>query len=86
MYNGEDAFTADPASISIFDLAVIEHSGFVQLDGSTVDRLCKAVRGISTDYGAWTVVLTEFHQGGSIPSMIFPQPHKVGILECLRWT
>ena len=36
MYNGENTFTAHPATISVFNLAVVEHSRLVELDGSAV--------------------------------------------------
>lgn len=43
----ENAFASHPASITIFNLAVVQHSGFIQLDGSAVYRLCEAEEWIS---------------------------------------
>ena len=47
VYDGENAFTTHPASITIFDLAVVEYSGFVELDGSTMYGLREALRDVS---------------------------------------
>ena len=40
--NRENAFAAHPASISILNLTVIEHSRLVQLDRSAVYGLCES--------------------------------------------
>ncbi len=42
VYNGEDALASYPATMSIFNLAVIKYSCFVELNGSAVYRLRKA--------------------------------------------